>query len=473
MEYNLHRTVNLSNVSKIALSQVLIALLFVSTSSATTADVSKTKFATSHGAALNKLLAQIKITGKVTDQTTGESLIGVSVKVKGTASGTVTDINGNFTLNAPEDGTLVISFIGYTTVEVPINGKTTLAIKLQSANKGLNEVVVVGYGVQKKVTVTGSVTSVKGEELVKSPAVNLSNSIAGRMPGVIATNASGEPGYDGSTISVRGINTLGSNAPLIVIDGVPAPAGQTNIDRINPADIESMSVLKDASAAIYGARAANGVILITTKHGKLGKPDLSYTYNHGWAQATVIPKMANSTEYATMVDEIDLYNLPSQYWSDAWNAFKTTGSFTRPDNGAVTTATFSPTDFQKFADHSDPWGHPNTDWFKATLKDWSPQTRQNLQLSGGSENIKYLTSLGYENQDAYYKNSATGYKQYDLRLNVDAKVNKYVNTSVGVSGRQENRFFPAGEGASDIFRMLMRGYPYRPAYWPNDYLDRI
>jgi len=467
MEYNLHRTVNLSNVSKIALSQVLIALLFVSTSSATTADVSKTKFATSHGAALNKLLAQIKITGKVTDQTTGESLIGVSVKVKGTASGTVTDINGNFTLNAPEDGTLVISFIGYTTVEVPINGKTTLAIKLQSANKGLNEVVVVGYGVQKKVTVTGSVTSVKGEELVKSPAVNLSNSIAGRMPGVIATNASGEPGYDGSTISVRGINTLGNNSPLIVIDGVPAPAGQTNIDRINPADIESMTVLKDASAAIYGARAANGVILITTKHGKLGKPDLSYTYNHGWAQATVIPKMANSTEYATMVDEIDLYNLPSQYWSDAWNAFKTTGSFTRPDNGAVTTATFSPTDFQKFADHSDPWGHPNTDWFKATLKDWSPQTRQNLQLSGGSENIKYLTSLGYENQDAYYKNSATGYKQYDLRLNVDAKVNKYVNTSVGVSGRQENRFFPAGEGASDIFRMLMRGYPYRPAYWPN------
>ncbi|HTK21572.1 MAG TPA: TonB-dependent receptor [Mucilaginibacter sp.] len=467
MEYNLHRTVNLSNVSKIALSQVLIALLFVSMSSAATADVSTTKFATSHRATLNKLLAQIKVTGKVTDQTTGESLIGVSVKVKGTASGTVTDINGNFTLNAPEDGTLVVSFIGYTTVEVPIGGKTTLNIKLQSANKGLNEVVVVGYGVQKKVTVTGSVTSVKGDELVKSPAINLSNSIAGRMPGVIATNPSGEPGYDGATINIRGINTLGNNSPLIVIDGVPAPAGQTSIDRISPADIESMSVLKDASAAIYGARAANGVILITTKHGKLGKPDLSYTYNHGWAQPTLIPKMANSTEYATMVDEIDLYNLPSQYWSDAWKAFQTTGSFTRPDNGATTTATFQPSDFQKFADGSDPWGHPNTDWFKATLKDWSPQITQNVQLSGGSENIKYLTSIGYKDQDAYYKNSATGYKQYDLRLNVDAKVNKYINTTIGVSGRQENRFFPNGGGASDIFRMLMRGYPYRPAYWPN------
>lgn len=467
MEYNLHRTVNLLNVSKIALSQLLIALLFVSTSSASTANITNTKFATPHGATLNKLLAQIKVTGKVTDQTTGESLIGVSVKVKGTASGTVTDVNGNFTLNAPEDGTLVISFIGYTTTEVPIQGKTTLNIKLQSANKGLNEVVVVGYGVQKKITVTGSVTAVKGEELVKSPAINLSNSIAGRMPGVIATNSSGEPGYDGATINIRGINTLGNNSPLIVIDGIPAPAGQSNIDRINPADVESISVLKDASAAIYGARAANGVILVTTKHGKLGKPDLTYTYNHGWAQPTLIPKMANSSEYATMVDEIDLYNLPSQYWSQAWTAFKTTGSFTRPDNGATTTATFQPSDFQKFADGSDPWGHPNTDWFKATLKDWSPQVRQNVQLSGGSDAIKYLTSIGYEDQDAYYKNSATGYKQYDLRLNVDAKVNKYVNTTIGVSGRQENRFFPNGGGASDIFRMLMRGYPYRPAYWPN------
>lgn len=467
MEYNLHRTVNLLNVSKIALSQLLIALLFVSTSSASTANIPNTKFATTHGAALNKLLAQIKVTGKVTDQTTGESLIGVSVKVKGTASGTVTDINGNFTLNVPEDGTLVVSFIGYTTTEVPIQGKTTLNIKLQSTNKGLNEVVVVGYGVQKKITVTGSVTAVKGEELVKSPAINLSNSIAGRMPGVIATNPSGEPGYDGATINIRGINTLGSNAPLIVIDGVPAPAEQSNIDRINPADIESMSVLKDASAAIYGARAANGVILITTKHGKLGKPDLSYTYNHGWAQPTLIPKMANSTEYATLVNEIDLYKQqdPNQ-WPAEWAAFKATGQYTEP-GGAIDYATFKPLDFQKFADGSDPWGHPNTDWFKATLKDWSPQTRQNVQLSGGSDAIKYLTSIGYEDQDAYYKNSATGYKQYDLRLNVDAKVNKYVNTSIGVSGRQENRFFPDGGGASDIFRMLTRGYPYRPAYWPN------
>ncbi|MDN3581628.1 SusC/RagA family TonB-linked outer membrane protein [Mucilaginibacter flavus] len=443
-----------------------MALIFVGVSYAGAAKIETTKFTKTNGAKINEN-APIKISGKVIDQATGETLVGVSVLVKGSNVGTVTDINGKFTITAAENAVLVISYIGYNTAEVPVGGKSILSIKLQPSSKGLNEVIVVGYGVQKKVTVTGAVTSVKGDELVKSPATNLSNSIAGRMPGVIATNSSGEPGYDGSTIRIRGTNTLGNNDALIVIDGVPAPAGQSNIDRLNPADIESISVLKDASAAIYGARAANGVILVTTKRGKLGKPELSYTYNKGWAQPTLLPKMANSTEYATMVDEIDLYGLPSQYWTAASAAFKTTGSFTRPDNGATTTATFQPSDFKKFADGSDPWGHPNTDWFKATLKDWSPQSRQNIQLSGGSENVKYLTSIGYQNQDGYYKNSATGYKQYDFRINLDAKVNKYINTSIGVSGRQENRFFPNGGGASDIFRMLMRGYPNRPAYWPN------
>ena len=463
MEYNLHTNVNLLKIFKGALGQILLALIFVSFSFAGVTNKEKAGIATMNGATI----APIKITGKVTDNNTGESLIGVSVKVKDTNNGTLTDTNGSFTLSAPDNAVLVISYIGYTTAEVPVNGKTSLSVKLQSASKGLNEVVVVGYGVQKKITVTGSVTSVKGDELVKSPATNLSNSIAGRMPGVTATNSSGEPGYDGSTIRIRGTNTLGNNDPLLVIDGVPAPAGQGNIDRINPADVESISVLKDASAAIYGARAANGVILITTKRGKTGAPELSYTYNKGWSQPTTIPKMANSSEYATLVNEIDLYGLPSQYWNAAATAFKTSGNFTRPDNGATTNATFQPADFKKFADGSDPWGHPNTDWFKATLKTWSPQSRQNVQLSGGSENVKYLTSIGYEDQDGYYKNSATGYKQYDLRVNLDAKINKYISTSFGVSGRQENRTFPDGGGASDIFRMIMRGYPYRPAFWPN------
>ncbi|MES2111744.1 MAG: TonB-dependent receptor [Bacteroidota bacterium] len=413
------------------------------------------------------IVAPINIKGKVTDQATGETLIGVSVKIKDTNNGTLTDVNGSFAITAPDNAILVVSYIGYNTLEVPVNGQTTLNIKLQSSSKGLNEVVVVGYGVQKKATVTGAVVTVKGDDLKKSPVTNLSNSIAGRMAGVTAVNTGGEPGYDGAIIRIRGNNTLGNNDPLLVIDGVPSPAGQTSIDRINPADVESISVLKDASAAIYGSRAANGVILVTTKRGKTGKPQISYTYNHGWSQPTVIPKMTNATEYATLQDELDLYGLDPKYWSAASKAFKATGSFTNPDNGAVTKATFSPSDIQKYADGSDPWGHPNTDWFKETLKTWTGQSRQNIELSGGTDNVKYFTSIGYTFQDAYYKNSATNYKQYDFRTNLDARINKYINASVSVSGRQENRSFPDGGGAGDIFRMLVRGYPTKPAYWPN------
>lgn len=410
------------------------------------------------------VFAQIKVSGKVADEQ-GQALPGVSVVVKGTTTGSVTDADGKFSVNAPSrTSTLVFSYIGYTTQEVAVNNRQDFNITLAVDNKMLNEVIVVGYGQQKKETVTGSVASVKGSELIKSPAVNLTNSIAGRMPGVIATNRSGEPGYDGSAIRIRGSNTLGNNDALIVIDGVPARAG--GIDRLNPADIESISVLKDASAAIYGSRAANGVILVTTKRGKTGKPELSYSFNQGWAQPTVIPKMASASQYAELNNEINAYNLPSQYWKDAMSAFRSTGTYTRPDNGAIAKAAFTPDDMKKFQDGSDPWGHPNTDWFSAALKPWSPQVRHTLQLAGGSENVKYLVSANYQNQDAYYKNSATGYKQYDFRTNIDAKISKHISTVVGVVGRQENRFFPT-VGAGAIFRMLMRGYPNKPAFWPN------
>ncbi|WP_461129037.1 SusC/RagA family TonB-linked outer membrane protein [Spirosoma aerophilum] len=408
--------------------------------------------------------AQTKVSGKVVDAQ-GLALPGVSIVVKGTTTGTVSAAQGDYTLSlARGNETLVFSYIGFLSQEVAVNNRSSINITLASDDKMLNEVIVVGYGEQKKETVTGSVATVKGTELVKSPAVNLSNSIAGRMPGVIATNASGEPGYDGAAIKIRGSNTLGNNDALIVIDGVPARAG--GIDRLNPNDIESISVLKDASAAIYGSRAANGVILVTTKRGKSGKPELSYSFNQGFAQATVIPKMASAAEYAQLNNEINVYNLPSQYWKDANAAFKATGSFTRPDNGSIAKAAFTPDDIKKFQDGSDPWGHPNTDWFGAALKPWSPQSRHTLQLVGGNESVKYLTSVNYQNQDGYYKNSATGYKQYDFRLNLDAKVNKYINLVTGVVGRQENRFFPT-VGAGSIFRMLMRGYPNKPAFWPN------
>jgi TonB-dependent starch-binding outer membrane protein SusC len=407
-----------------------------------------------------------EIKGQVTDDK-GNPLPGVSIVVKGTAAGTNTDMNGNFTITVPEGKTiLVVSSVGFQTQEINIAGKTSLAIVMAVGASGqLSDIVVVGYGTQKKVTVTGAVAQVKGTELAKSPSVNLSNALAGRLPGVTAIQSSGEPGYDGSTIRIRGSNTPNNSGALIVIDGVPDRAG--GLERLNPQDIESMSVLKDAAAAIYGSRAANGVILITTKRGKTGKPQLSYAFNQGWAQPTRIPDMSDAAEYATIINELTLFDgLPADQWTAGWNAFKQNGTYTRTDNGVKVDAIYSPTDITKFKDGSDPWGHPNTDWYGTTLKKWSPQSSHNVQMSGGSDNVKYLASLGYENQDGYYKNSATGYKQYDMRLNVDAKVNKYLTTNLGLTAREEYRFFPT-VGAQPIFRMLMRGKPTEQEVWPN------
>ncbi len=410
----------------------------------------------------------IAVKGKVTNNM-AEPMPNASILIKGTTTGVTTGENGTFSINVPNTrSVLVISAIGHQTKEITVGNQTNIDVVLLAGESSeLDAVVVVGYGTQKKVTVTGAVAQVKGSELQKSPAVNLSNSLAGRLPGITAMNGSGEPGYDGSTIRIRGTNTLGNSSALIVIDGVPERSG--GLDRINPADIESMSVLKDASAAIYGARAANGVILITTKHGKSGKPRLSYDFNQGWAQPTRIPEMSDAVEYGTIRNESQIFeNVPADQWDAAWQALTTTGTYTRTDNGAEvkSPAGFAPEDMQKYKDGSDPWGHPNTDWFGDALKKWSPQQKHNVQVNGGSENVKYFASLGYQNQDGYYKNSATGYKQYDLRFNLDANINKYIRASIGVNAREEFRFFPT-KGAGAIFRMLMRGKPNEPEIWPN------
>jgi TonB-linked SusC/RagA family outer membrane protein len=407
---------------------------------------------------------RVTVRGIVNDDK-GNPISNASVLVKGTTNGVTTDANGTFTISVPDNkSVLVISNIGYTSKEVVVGNNTSLTIDLTPQANSLNEVVVVGYGTQKKVTVTGSVAQVSGKELEKTPTVNLSNALVGRLPGISAVQSSGEPGYDGSSIRIRGTNTFGNTSALIVVDGVPDVAG--GLERLNPADIETMSVLKDASAAIYGSRAANGVILITTKHGKSGKPRLSYNYNHGWAQPTRVPKMADAVEYAQMNNETTIFDgVPSDEWTAANEAFKTTGTYTT-NAGKVVRAPFQPDDIQKYKDGSDPWGHPNTDWYKTTLKTWSPQEQHSLQINGGTESVKYLASLGYQNQDGYYKNSATGYKQYDMRINLDAKVNKWISTGINLTARQEFRHFPT-ESANSIFRMLQRGRPTDPEVWPN------
>ena len=406
------------------------------------------------------------VSGTVTNEA-GEPLVGASVRAKGTTSGALTNDAGQYRLTMPDEvTTLIFSYVGYTTQEVEISGRTTVDISLAESTSSLDEVVVVAYGTQKKATVTGAVTAVDGGDLVQSPAVDLSNSLSGRLPGLVVIQPSGEPGYDGAILRIRGTNTLGNSSPLVVIDGIPDRDG--GLGRLSPQDIESVSVLKDASAAIYGARAANGAILITTKRGKTGKPTVQYDFNKGWSQPTVIPEMSNAPEYARIMNELPIYRtIPVDEWGDAWAAIQTTGTYDSPTAGVSTlNANYSPEAVALHESGDDPWGYPDTDWFGDAFKTWSPQDRHNLQLTGGSENVKYMASLGYVHQDAYYKNSATYYNQYNMRINLDAKVNDYINVNLGVLGRREDRNFPT-ESAGAIFRMLMRGRPVEPEVWPN------
>jgi len=405
------------------------------------------------------------VRGKVTDEQ-GKPVPDVSVLQKGTSNGTITSATGDFSLSVPDNAILVFTSVGFGDQEMAIGDNSTINVQLKSLAQYLTDVVVVGYGTQKKVTVTGAVTSVKGENLVKSPAVDMSNSLAGRLPGLVVIQTSGEPGYDGASIAIRGTNTIGNSRPLIVIDGIPDRDG--GLGRLNPRDIETISVLKDASAAIYGSRAANGVILITTKKGSTGKPKITYDFNQGWNQPARIPEMSSAFEYASIMNELPIYKtIPVGEWEAAWTAIQQTGTYDSPTPGVSTlNANYSPEAVQKHKDGSDPWKYPDTDWFGDAFKTWSPQARHNLQLSGGSENFRYFASLGYVKQDAYYKNSATKFQQYNFRTNLTAKVNDYISTTLGIMVRREQRRFPT-ESAGSIFRMLMRGRPTEPEVWPN------
>src|SRR5688500_11355633 len=266
------------------------------------------------------LMAQsiITVTGKVTSQENGETLPGANIIIKGSTEGTITDLDGNYTPNAPDQSTLVISSIGFISQEVPVSGRTNIDIQLVTDIRALDEVVVVGYGEQRKVTLTGSVVNVSGKQLERSPVISLTNSFAGTLPGVTTLNRTGEPGRDNAKIYIRGMSTIDRNpndafdpnAPLVLVDNAEYPGWE----RINPNDIESVSVLKDASAAIYGARAANGVILITTKRGTTGKPVISYSFNQGLSRPTRIPDMATSAQFAEYLNEyLAGQNQPPRY----------------------------------------------------------------------------------------------------------------------------------------------------------------
>lgn len=333
-----------------------------------------------------KLFAQtdlIQVNGNVLAE--GEPVIGATIMVKDLLTGTVTDIDGNFSLEAPSNATLVISYIGYETTEVAINGRTSINVELVTGDFTLDDLVVVGYGVQRKVNLTGAVSSVSTKELEGKLVSSALEALQGTTPGLIIQQGSSNPGSPPS-INIRGLNTMNNNDPLIIIDGIEGSMGN-----LNPADIENVSILKDASStAIYGSRASNGVVLITTKKGETGRVEVNYDYMLGFQNPTSLPNIADSWIYA------ELYN------EAAVNSGRTTK--------------FTADDIAGFRN-----GGTNVNWVRELYNTNSPQSSHNLSMTGGNDQLSYFASLGYLDQSSMFKGPDYGYNRYNARLNVSHK----------------------------------------------------
>jgi TonB-linked SusC/RagA family outer membrane protein len=383
---------------------------------------------------------QKQITGTVIGKD-GTPLPGVNVLVTGTTKGALTDIEGKYSVDVPQGSkSLTFSFIGMISQEISIGTLTQINVTMAELAIGLNEVVVIGYGTQKKANLTGAVATTNGEELTKMPVANISNSLAGTMAGLIVNTRSGEPGADDAIVLIRGVGTMGNTSPLIVIDGIPDRQG--GFDRLDPADIESFSVIKDASAAIYGARAANGVILITTKRGTSGEPILSFNTNTSFTQPTRIPKYLDSYEYAEDVNEY---------------------------NSLIGQApTYTADQLKKYKDGSDPLGYPNTNWWKTLMKPWSMQENDVLSLRGGTDKVKYYLSGQFLRENSMYKGGADYYKNENLRANVDINVTDNFNVGVDVMYRHEYRLTQNPNYANGgVFSELKADLPSLLPSYPN------
>ncbi|HAI02426.1 MAG TPA: TonB-dependent receptor [Bacteroides sp.] len=382
---------------------------------------------------LNAVAQQLNVTGSVKDAL-GEYIIGASVLVKGTTNGTITDIDGNFSVSGVEKGSVLeISYIGYVSQSITINDEKPLQIILKEDSETLEEVVVVGYGVQKKANLTGAVTSMKSDELLKSRAANATTALVGQMPGLISKQASGEPGADDASIFIRGIATFqGDASPAYIIDGIERTSA--DFARMDPNDIESINVLKDAaSAAIFGMRGANGVIVITTKRGTDGKASIKYSGSVSIQTPTKLPEFANSYDYA---------RLANQYFGSE---------------------IYSAEAIQKYKDGSDPELYPNTNWYDEMLTKNAIQNQHNISISGGNEKIRYYVSGGFLNQGGLWED--LNYKRYNLRSNIDAQITKTTRLGVDVSGRLEKSL---NSGSSyTIFKELVRNTPVLLCRYPD------
>ena len=385
---------------------------------------------------------ELVITGNVTDED-GNPLPGVNIIIKGTTTGGITNADGNYSIEVDDpNATLVFSFIGYRTQEVNIAGRAVINITLALDIVGLEEVIAVGYGTQKRTTVTGAVSIMKGETIAKTPVSNISNSLAGKMAGLSVRPDGGEPGDDNSEIFIRGLATTGGNAPLIVVDGII----RDNINQIDPTIIESMSLLKDASAvAPYGLGGANGVILITTKQGKVGAPTLSFNTYYGIQNPTYLPDLLDAKDFMRMHNECYLNENPA-------------GEATKPYKDALIN------DYDNLH-ASDPDLYPNSS-YRDLLNYDVPVQKHNLQLRGGTDKYNYYAGVGYYDQKGMF--DPVSYKRYNYNINLGAQVTNTTKVTVSLIGSLETKNdVDAGDNTTRLFRSNFKFRPISQIYYTN------
>ena len=380
------------------------------------------------------------VTGTVVDES-GIPIIGANILEKGTTNGVITDIDGNFSLNVSEGAVITVSYIGYVSQEITIGSQSALQITLKEDSETLDEVVVVGYGVQKKKLVTGATVQVKGDNIQKLNTTNALGALQSQTPGVNIVASSGQPG-EGYRVNIRGAGTNGSTTPLYIIDGV-----EGDINTISPADIESVDVLKDAaSAAIYGARAANGVILITTKQGKEGKMQVSYDGYVGWQDVYKMPDLLNAREYMEVMDRVNVAEGGQPYnWTDY----------------------MSQEQYDAYMNGSD----PGTNWMEAIRNKGAITTSHSINLAGGSEYSKFSTGISYMKQEGTLgKPAASDYSRFTVRLNSEHVLWRKDDLDIITFGEnfyynhnQRSGIYTNGQSSNTLSEIL-RANPLIPVY---------
>ncbi len=376
---------------------------------------------------------EITVTGNVTDSDDGLALPGVNIIIQGTTQGTTTDSQGNYSITVPNgNAVLLFSFIGYVAQEVPVNSRNSINVSMVPDAKQLDEVVVVGYGTQRRATLTGAVSDIKGDDMLRTKNENPQNMLTGRIAGVRVWQRSAEPGTFNNNFDIRG---LGS--PLIVIDGVPRTV--EDFQRLNPTDIEDVSVLKDASAAIYGVRSSNGVVLVTTKKGAPGKTTVSYNGSYTLQQPIGFPKLASAFDAMTLYNEKSMNNV---------------------EGGSIV---YGPDYFEDYRTGT----RRTADWHSLLISDYSPQTQHDLSIAGGNDKTQYYIAGGYLFQEGIFKSGDLNYNKFNFRSNITSELYRGLKLNVNLAGVADERNSPYSS-AVDIIRNYWRQGVLFPAYADPD-----